>query len=341
MTLFDDRPLKVAVLSFAHAHAIGYCKLLADRGDIELVVADPDGTGAPDDALRGAELANLLGVRYVPTYAEALAWGPHAVIVTAENARHRELVEAAAMAGAHVLCEKPLATTVEDAEAMLQAVERGGVTLMTAYPVRFALSFSDLLARVRSGQLGTLLSVTGTNNSKVPGGRAWFTDPTLAGGGALLDHVVHCADLLDELLGEQPATVHAVANRVSKPDAEVETGGLVTAVYGSGIVATIDCSWSVPETAPTWGGLSLQVTGTRGSVTIAPFAPHVGGYAEDGPVWQSTGDDLDEAMLAEFIASVREGRQPRTDGSVGLRTLRVADAARRSAATGEVVTLDA
>lgn len=333
------RPLKVAVLSFAHTHAIGYCRALAGRADIELVVTDPEGALAPDDAPRGAALAQSLGVCYLETYEQALAWGPDAVIVTAENARHRDLVEAAAAAGAHILCEKPLATTVEDAEAMLAAVERAGVTLMTAYPVRFAPSFADLLHRVRSGQLGTLLAVKGTNNGKLPAERAWFTDPALSGGGALVDHVVHCADLLDELLGEQPDSVHAVANRILYPASAVETGGLVTAVYPSGVVATIDCSWSVPQSAPTWGGLTLQVTGTRGSVTIAPFAPHLGGQTTEGPVWVPLGADLDGAMLDEFVDAVRAGRPATPDGQVGLRTLRVVDAARRSAATGDVIPL--
>ena len=337
MSIPTDRPLRVAVLSFAHTHAIGYCRALAGRDDIELVAADPDGAAAPDDAPRGRELADALGVRYLDSYEEALAWGPDAVIVTAENARHRPLVEAAAAAGAHILCEKPLATTVEDAEAMLRAAERAGVTLMTAYPVRFAPAFADLVHRVRAGRLGTLLAVKGTNNGKLPSDRAWFTDAALSGGGALVDHVVHCADLLDELLAEQPATVHAVSNRILHPEATVETGGLVTAVYDSGVIATIDCSWSVPDSASTWGGLTLQVIGTRGSVTIAPFAPHVAGQTLDGPVWEPTGDDLDAAMIAEFIDAVRSGRPARPDGAVGLRTLRVVDAARRSAASGQVV----
>jgi predicted dehydrogenase len=223
---------------------------------------------------------------------------------------------------------------------MLEAVERAGVTLMTAYPVRFSSAFADALARVRAGQLGEVLAVKGTNNGKLPAERAWFTDPELAGGGALVDHVVHCADLLDELLGAVPASVYATANRVLHPDADVETGGLVTAVYPGGTIATIDCSWSVPESAPTWGGLTLQITGTRGSITVAPFAPHVGGRTGAGEVWAAVGDDLDGAMLAEFLDAVRRGRPARPDGAVGLRTLRIVDAARRSAASGEVVTLE-
>ncbi len=338
----DRRRLKVAVLSFAHTHAIGYCRLLAGRGDIELVTTDPDGASATDAAPRGRQLAELLGVAYVDSYAEALAWGPDAVVVTAENARHRGLVELAAAAGAHILCEKPLASTVEDADAMVAAAERAGVTLMTAYPVRFASSFRDACDRVRAGQLGTVIGVKGTNNGKIPlTDRAWFTDAALSGGGALVDHVVHCADLLDELLGELPTSVRAVSNRMlhAGSGVQVETGGLVTAVYPSGVIATIDCSWSVPDSSPTWGGVTLQITGTRGSITLAPFAQHVTGYDPVGEVWEGVGDDLDAAMLGEFVSAVREGRAARPGGDVGVRTLRIVDAAQRSARTGQPVLL--
>jgi 1,5-anhydro-D-fructose reductase (1,5-anhydro-D-mannitol-forming) len=337
-----DRPkLKVAVLSFAHPHAIGYCKRLAARGDIDLVATDPDGATAGDPAPRGAELAEQLGVRYLATYEDAIAWGPDAVIVAAENVRHRRLVELAAAAGAHILCEKPLATTVEDARAMVSAAESAGVTLMTAYPVRFASSFQDAVARVRAGQLGEIVGVKGTNNGKVPRERSWFTDPALSGGGALVDHVVHCADLLDELLGSVPDTVRAVSNRMLHADSGVgvETGGLVTAVYPGGVVATIDCSWSVPDNAATWGGLTLQITGTKGTLTVSPFVQHVRGYDDDGQVWVGVGDDLDAAMLAEFLDAVREGRPAIPDGQVGVRTLRIVEAAQRSVRTGQPVTL--
>lgn len=338
----DPRPIKVAVLSFAHTHAMSYTRLLAARGDVDLLTADPDGRSAGDDAPRGAELARLLDVPYLDSYDAALDWGPDAVVITAENARHRELAERAAMAGAHILCEKPLATTVADAAAVRDAAHEAGVHLMVAYPVHFSPAVADLRARVRSGRLGRILGVRGTNNGQLPDTeRSWFTDPHLAGGGALVDHVVHCAELLDDLLGETADTVRAVSNRILYADAspEVETGGLVTVRYPSGIIATIDCSWSYPRTAPVWGGLTLQVTGTHGTAEIAPFAQHVAGYDATGPVFESVGDDLDALMLDAFMDAVRGERAPVPDGDVGYRTVQVMDAARRSAPTGRPVTI--
>ncbi len=327
---------KVAVLSFAHGHAGGYMRNLAGREDVELVASDPEGSG---EASRGAGYAEQFGARYLDTYEEVFGWGPDAVVVCSENTRHRELVERAAAAGAHVLCEKPLATTVPDAEAMLAATRAAGVDLMVAFPVRFSPAFETLRAKVRSGELGTVQSIIGTNNGMLPLDRAWFVDPELSGGGALVDHVVHCADMIDCLLDERAASVYAVTNRILYADVgtRVETGGLVTVTYASGVVATIDCSWSQPRTAATWGGLSLEVVGTNGSVKIVPFGTHVGGYGADGAIWLSYGPDFDALMIDEFITAIRADRCPQPDGGVGVRTTAIMAAAQRSAQTGAVV----
>lgn len=336
--------LKIALASFAHVHAAGYATLLREWPGVELLCADPDGEGGPPGEVRGREEADRLGVAYVESYDELFAWGPDALIVCSENARHRDIVLRAAAQGIHVLCEKPLATTVADGEAMVAACRDAGVFLMTAYPVRFSPQFAALRRIVAEGGLGRPLMATGTNNGRIPvGDRAWFTDPDLSGGGAMVDHVVHVADLLDALLDGAPAaSVRAVANRIlhaDKPQVRAETGGLVTIAYPGGFAATIDCSWSQPDHAPTWGGLTLEVVGTRGTAGIDPFSQRVDGFTETGPapLWLGFGPDLDHAMLEAFLDGVRTGVGPQPDGEVGLRTLRIVAAAQESAATGGVV----
>ncbi len=345
--------LKVAMASFAHTHAWSYASLLGAMPDVEVLSSDPDGASAPDPGPRGAELAEKLDLPYVDTYDELFAWGPDAVVVTSENALHRELVERAAAVGAHVLCEKPLATEVADGEAMVAACEAAGTILMVAYPVRFSPSYLRLRASVEAGLLGDVFAVLGTNNGKIPyAARQWFTDAKLAGGGALVDHTVHCADLIDGLTGGASATrVYAAANRLLHQDkgVEVETGGLVTINYDNGLLATIDCSWSVPDNGPTWGGVYLQVTGTNGSVEIEPFLPHVTGTDASGETYLPIHDNFDVSMLSTFLSAVRESGPatagtapavvPQPDGAVGLRTLRIVDAARRSAVSGQPVDL--
>lgn len=333
------RPLRVGILSFAHPHVESYASALRTRG-VEVIGTD---FGVFDDGTaRGRDLAERMGVEYVEDVQGVLDRGPDAVIVAAENADHAGLVHRAIEAGLPVLCEKPLTVDVRSGVGLVAAAERAGSHLMTAYPVRFAPSFRALVAAVRGGALGEIVSISGTNNGQMPSDRGWFTDPDRAGGGALVDHVVHCADLIDELLREPALEVYATANRVLHADKRVavETGGVVSVAYPSGAIAIIDCSWSQPDSAATWGGLTLEVHGTLGSMRIDPFADHVGGCDDAGEVWASFGADLDQLLIDEFLAAVQAPDAVRLDGGAGLRTLAIVDAAQRSLAAGRPVPLD-
>jgi 1,5-anhydro-D-fructose reductase (1,5-anhydro-D-mannitol-forming) len=319
--------VKIGIMSFAHVHAAGYAALLRDREDVELRVADPERPELQDEW------------PYASSYEELLAWQPDGVIVCAENARHRGFVEQAAAAGAHVLCEKPLATTVEDARAMVAACQQAGVSLMTAYPVRFHPAFRQLRSTIQAGALGRVLSAFGTNNGQAPiSARPWFVDRELAGGGALMDHTVHLADLLDDLLGRTAVEVYAQVNRiVHAEEVSVETGGLLVVTYDDGTVATIDCSWSAPASFPAWGGLTLAIECEGGTVEFDAFADRLDLYddAAGRLRWLDYGANLDALMLDTFLESVRSGVVAAPDGETGCRTLQIVAAAYRSAMSGE------
>ncbi|WP_053202531.1 Gfo/Idh/MocA family protein [Jiangella muralis] len=333
-------PLRVGIVSFAHPHALSYVAELRQLAGVAVRVTDPGPWRDGDD--RGRALAARLGVDYADDLDDLLAWGPDAVVIASENARHRADVERAAAAGAHILCEKPLATTLDDAHAIRDAVRAAGVTLTVAYPVRFARAFGELRELHASGRLGQLLAVRGSNNGKLPGDRAWFTDEELSGGGALMDHVVHVADLVDGLAGADPVAVTAVVNStLHDVPAGLETAGLVTVAYADGLVAAIDCSWSRPASAPTWGGLRISVAGTGGSVDVDFFGRSVQGIAADDgraielPYAPGTDGDL----IGEFLRAARTGVQGEPDVEGGIRTVAVALAARESARSGRTVTL--
>ncbi|HIY23738.1 MAG TPA: Gfo/Idh/MocA family oxidoreductase [Candidatus Brachybacterium merdigallinarum] len=317
-------------MSCAHTHAAGYAQLLEAREDVDLVVADPDGFG------------DVRGARIVGSYDQAWDhWpeGPDAIVVTSANAHHRDLVLEAARRGVHVLCEKPLATTVVDAEQMVAACREAGVVLMTAFPVHFSPAAEALRSAVAEGSLGEVIGITGTNNGKLPSTRAWFTDVELSGGGALVDHTVHIAEILQDMFGA-PATVFATANRILAADRAgegAETAGLVTLTYPGGLVATIDCSWSQPADALTWGGLTIQAIGTGGQLQVDAFAQHVGGPGH----WLPYGVNLDARLLEAFLDAVRAGEAVAPTGDVGLASVRVVAAAQESVRTGQPVALQA
>ncbi|MGA4838464.1 Gfo/Idh/MocA family protein [Streptomyces sp. G45] len=335
--------MKVAVLSFAHVHAATYLKLLRAMPGVEVLGSDPDTDAAAPGETRGRTVAEPLGVAYADTYEEAFAWGPDAVIVCAENARHRPLVELAAAHGVDVLCEKPLATTVADGEAMLAACRAAGVRLAVAYPVRFSPAYAAVRRAVTSGETGRVLAVTGANNGQLPTrARRWFADRALAGGGALMDHTVHIADLLDDLFAARAVEVYAQTNNVLYEDeTDVETSGLVTVRYDNGAVATLDCSWSHPRSHHWWGGLELTVVGERATLEMDAFDQRVEGFSERRRTGFAVpfGIDLDERMLRVFLFGPGADGMDVADGEGGVRTVRIVEAAYASARAGAPVVL--
>lgn len=342
--------MKVGVMSFAHTHANGYVSYLMGLPGVEVLTCDPDRDSSVDSEIRGRQAADALGVPFVATYEELFAWGPDAVVICSENTRHRADTELAASHGAHVLCEKPLATTAADAQAMIDACEAAGVVLMTAFPVHFSPTVDRARQALEDGQLGTLIGAVGTNNGYCPVGvRRWFLNPKWSGGGALVDHTVHVAELLDHLTGAKPVQVRAVKNQIMHSDLEgvmTETGGLVTISYDNGLVATIDCSWSLPRDAPTWGGVTLELAGSKGLVEINPFAHRVGGWngnAAGRDYWLPFGVDMDGALISTFLDAVKQrlaGQDvawPAPNGYAGLRTTQIVEAALISASEDRVV----
>lgn len=332
-----DRPIRVGMLSVAHVHAPWYLEALAAMPGLELIgLWDADHVLA--DARAGA----------VPTrvFAEAamLLAQVDAVVIAGVNRDHRGLVEQAAAAGRHVLCEKPLATTVADATAIVEVCRAAGVRLMTAFPSRTSSVVEALAASIREGAVGDIVAFEGVNSGEMPDIHgAWFVDPELAGGGAVTDHVVHLADLYRWLSGSEVTEVYAVANRILQDGFDaVETGGLVSLRFAGGIFATIDCSWSKPRSYPTWGGMTLEVLGTGGALDMDAFRQHLTLYGrrEEGVSWPYFGSDANTAMLAEFIAAVRQDREPAITGIDGLRAVEIVDAAYRSIASGQPVTLE-
>ncbi|TDE09123.1 Gfo/Idh/MocA family protein [Jiangella asiatica] len=326
--------MRVGFLSTAHVHADAYVDNVRAAGAEVAGVTD-------DDADRGTTWATAHAVPWFSSPQQLLDAGVDAVVVCSETVHHRRLVELAATARVAVLCEKPLATSDDDARAIVEACASAGVPLMTAFPMRFSPPIQEAAALLADGALGQVYACTGTNQSVLPTRHAaWFADAVLAGGGAIMDHTVHLADVMRWYLGQDPVEVYAATNRVLHRDAvTVETGGLVMLSYPDGVFATIDSSWSRPEGYPTWGGLTIELVGEHGTIAVDAFSQHLtvhgGPHGQLG--WPMWGSDANQGMIDEFLDAVRERRTPAVTGEDGLAATRVALAAYRSAATGQPV----
>jgi predicted dehydrogenase len=330
--------MRLGILSFAHLHALSYIENLRAVPDVELLgIAD-------DDPARGRRYADQYGTRFYESYEALLAEKPDGVVVCSENTRHARLVLMAAGAGAHVLCEKPLGTTIEDCQAMIDACARAGVNLMTAFPMRFNAPAREVKQVIDSGRLGRIYGCSTTNNGECPAHHvAWFVDKALAGGGAMMDHIVHLADLLRWMLQTEVVEVYAQANHILYADAapDVETGGLVMLTFEDGTFASIDCSWNKPTYYPTWGGLAMEIVGEGGFVTMDAFKQRLTVYSDAAQRarYAGWGSDADQAMIDEFAASIREARSPFVTGHDGLKATEIVEAAYRSVAEGRPVRL--
>ena len=319
--------VRVGLVSFAHVHSPAYAGVLGD-------LAAADFVGITDeDRDRGAEAAEQYGVRFFDS-AASLFGEVDAIVVCSENKYHARDVIPALTGGVHVLCEKPISTTVEDAKAMIQASETSGSQLRTAFPVRYLPSVARARELVRGGALGRVLALNGTNHGQNPGG--WFLDPELAGGGAVMDHTVHLADVLRWMLDVEVKSVYAEVDSFfgaqGTDDAAILTLELEGGSFADGAFATIDPSWSRGDGYPTWGDVTLRIAGTSGVLDVDPFAQPLKTFDHGTrtPSWSYMGEDMNALMLADFLRGVEESVPAGASGLDGLRTLEVVLAAYRS-----------
>ena len=331
--------MRIGIMSFAHLHAEAYIQNLRALPDVEMI-------GIADENLaRGQHFAKQFDAQIFPSYEALLAEKPDGVIVCSENSKHRPLVEMAATAGIHILSEKPLATNLTDAQAMIDACRRANVILMTAFPMRFSVPLLKVKSALDAGTLGNIYGFNTTNQGQMPiAHRKWFVDKTLAGGGAMMDHIVHLADILRWFLQSEAVEVYAQSNRILHADkVDVETGALVMLTFADGTSASIDSSWSKPLNYPTWGGLTMEIISERGLTVLDGFSQNLNIYQaqKNSHRWEYWGSDANQAMIAEFITAIRESRTPAITGEDGLKALEIVLAAYQSAETGQPIKLSA
>jgi len=327
--------IKIGILSFAHHHGEAYIANLRRMEGVELLgVVD-------DDPLRGQTIAAQNRARYFHSYEDLFEAKPDGVIICTENNRHRPFVEIAASHGVHVLCEKPIATTLEDARAIVDACEKAGVILMTGFPMRYSAPLLEIKSRLDQGDFGDIYCFNATNQGELPTKhRAWFVNPELAGGGAIMDHTVHLVDIMRWFTGSEVQTMYARSNRIfHAEEVEVETGALEMLTFENDVFATIDASWSRPQYWPTWGGLTFEMVTQRGAVVVDAFRQNLNLYRHEWQRsnWAYWGSDMNHAMVSDFAAAIRENRPPRVTGLDGLRAVEATLAAYESDRTGQTV----
>lgn len=325
--------LKIGFISFAHMHAFSYLEGLRALPEVHIV-------GIADEVhSRVAEVTEKYHIPYFADYRKLLTTDVDAVIICSENVHHAELTIAAAEAGKHVLCEKPLGISVSEMEAMIVACKQHGVQLMTAFPCRSLVSVMRAKEAVERGDIGDIIAFKGTNRGSNPGG--WFVDPARSGGGALFDHTVHVMDLMNWFSGSRVKEVYAHAATMFSPSLAVDDTGMIHVKFENGMFGVLDTSWSRPKSFATWGDVTLEIIGTRGVIAIDAFAQSNELFSDDNGkgTWEFWGDSMDDLMIQSFVDALLSGSPVPITGEDGLRSAEVALAGYRSAALGQPVQL--
>lgn len=339
------RPLRIGFLGVAHvAHAVSYARCLAAVDGVELVGLHDD------DAAVARSVAERCG--NPPLFASTAALlevdGLDAVVVCGATDTHVAAVEAAAAAGVHVLCEKPIATNTQDARRMIDACAATGVQLHVAFVCRYYPMVRSARTMMSQNEIGPIVAMVGGNRGRPPlppAYPAWITDPERAGGGALLDHSVHVIDAMRYLSGSEVRSVSAETGTLFTDGLSVDDAALLLLTFDDGAVGSIDPSWSIPAGNPYHYDFYLRVLGGDGTLDLddrrQAFEVSRDGSSGRATVLEPFGASLDGRMIEHFVRCVREGEMldPAASGEDGLRALEVALAAYEAARSGTTVTL--
>ena len=268
-----------------------------------------------------------------------------AVYVVTPNAVHRDAVLAAARAGKHVLCEKPMAASVAQAREMVAACRIAGRKLMIAYRCQYERANAELARRARAGAFGPIQLIDAVNTQNQGDPTQWRQVKRLSGGGSLPDVGLYCLNTARALLGEEPTEVFAAIH--SPPDdprfAEVESNVSFTLRFPSGAIANCASSYSAHEHR------NLRVLGPDGIGEVENAFAYEGqrlrlfrrdGQAEANIELSLGRKNQFSLEIDHFAQCVRSGAEPRTPGEEGLQDQVLMAAIYESARTHRPVRLD-
>jgi len=305
-----------------------------------------------DRARAEALRVDLPAARVAADYREALADpAVEAVAICLPHALHAPVAVEAADAGKHVLCEKPLAGTLEDADRMIEAAERAGRILMVAENVRYSPLYVRVRTLLEEGVIGRLAVVEMTRQAYLTRSlledRRWFLEERMAAGGIMMSGGIHDVETMRMLVGEVES-VTALRARQRFPEMEGDDTSVALLAFRGGAVGTLVESFCMKSLTTAAGNEvhTLRIDGDLGSLstedgqTIRLFSERadllLGGEPVEHTIHVPPADTF-ALEAARFLEALRTGREPMTSGRSQRRALEVVLAAYESMRTGQPV----
>lgn len=301
------------------------------------------------------EVAAAFGTKPVDSIDDLLNAGIDAVYVATPANAHYEQVLACAKAGKHVLCEKPLGMTVEEARAMIAACEKAGVQLGTAFMMRYQTQHQAALKLIQDGRLGKPAYARAQLSCWYPPIEgAWRQDLATGGGGSLMDMGGHCIDLLEMFFGPVREVSCFINSNVHAYKSEDSAVALLR--FENGALGSVDTFFCIPDRS---SKNVLELYGSRGSIiasgTIgqgpagqmtAYLESDAAGYdaaqartAGEGTAIAPAPVNTYQAEIEDFSQALLEGRSMAGSAQAGLRSQQVLAACYESARTGRAISI--
>lgn len=313
------------------------------------------------DLGRAERFAATAGIQHaVESVGALLDYDLDAVSVCTPHPTHEAVVLQAAAHGVHVLCEKPIAITIESAERMIQACENAGVKLGVLFQRRFWPAAQRIRAAIDDGTLGQPIlghcSVLLHREYEYYSADAWRGMWATDGGGVLMTQAIHFIDLLQWFMGPATEAFGRMATFKHGANIEVEDSAVATLTFASGALATIAGSTAVTPSL----GAQLRIVGATGaSATVSEYPE---GFEGVNDTWVVLGEaeynsvyaaDIDPdvplseinaklipfhaVQVADFIQAVLTDGEPAVTGREALKSLKIVKAIYESAASGQPV----
>ncbi|MFN6559455.1 MAG: Gfo/Idh/MocA family protein [Nostoc sp. ChiSLP01] len=271
-----------------------------------------------------------------------------AIYIVLPNSMHREYTVRGAKAGKHILCEKPMATTVEDCQQMIDACKQANRKLMIAYRCQYEPHHRAMIAMIRSKELGTV-KVIQADNGQNQGGDLdqWRLKRALAGGGSLPDVGIYCLNAARYLTGEEPVAINAqIFSTPGDPRfKEVEESVTFQLRFPSGVLAICSTSYGFHEGrrfrvfgSDAWGQLdpAFSYNGLRMMVSRKSPTNSMAENISEVRIGEKNQFALEIDHMADCVIN---NKQPHTPGEEGLQDQKLIALIYEAAQTGKTITL--
>ncbi len=302
-----------------------------------------------------AEIAKEFNAKAAGSMEELLASDIQAVYIATPAVLHYEQVIACAKAGKNVLCEKPLAMTIKEAEKMIAFCEDAGVLLGSGFMMRFHTQHQKALEMLQQGKLGTpVLGRAQLSCWYPPMEGAWRQNPATGGGGSLMDMGGHCIDLLEMFFGKVKKVSCFTNNSVH--DYKSEDSAVVNLFFENGAMGMIDTFFCIPDNS---SKNALELFGSKGSILakgtigqgdagemVAFLEGDDAGYNAQQSRDAGAGIEIKPEAVNTYLAEIKEfsraiidGDTPSNNAQIGLESQKTLQACYESAKTGKIIEL--